>query len=461
MINTEFNTNSKAIIVGMTDTGEKIPAASGRISTQPGTAMEILEISKDAAKNANLISKVTRSGHTSTVEHTVFNLAFQNVSVLVEQFVIEFRLASFTVKSRRYVDFTNLGYYVPHFESKAIHDKYIAHMEYLYKEYEAMIKAEIPKEDARFLLPYSLYSNFYCTLNARELINMLYAMIYGRGSTFPELKTLGESLLEQAQRMTPGIFTDFETRRPGSQDVPSFGYKPNKEYFENRDSVELLSYTPNASKAIAKFALIEACNIPTQQVEEIIADENECAKIIKEVISSKRQRALEAATFTFRINDVSLSCLTHFARHRMQSIGIPSLTLTDRRRHVLPETIAKNPELKERYCEAFQKTAELYDELKAAGICEELLAYVLLSGNTLDIVTTINGRELLLFMKLRSCTRAQWEIRDFAIEMLKKLRKADKTVFSFYGPSCFVGKCTEGPMTCGKAADIKEQFSNL
>ena len=98
MTTTEFNSNSKAVIVGLTDTGEQIPAASGRISTQAGTALEILELSKDAIKNANLISKVTRSGHTSTIEHTVFNLAFQNVSVLVEQFVIEFRLASFTVK---------------------------------------------------------------------------------------------------------------------------------------------------------------------------------------------------------------------------------------------------------------------------------------------------------------------------------------------------------------------------
>ncbi len=458
---TEFNTNSKAIIVGLSSTGEQIPAASGRISTQPGTALEILELSKDDAKNANLISKVTRSGHTSTIEHTVFNLAFQNVSVLVEQFIIEFRLASFTVKSRRYVDFAKLGYYIPQFNSKAVQDKYIEHMDYLYKEYEAFIDAGIPKEDARFLLPYSLYSNFYCTLNARELVNMLYAMIYGRGSKFSELKALGESLLEQARVMTPGIFTDFENRRPGKQDIPVFNYIPEKALIKEEASVELLSYTPDAAKAISRFALIESANIPTAQIEKIIADENECAKIIKAVISSKRQRALEAATFTFRINNVSLSCLTHFARHRMQSIGIPSLILTDRARHILPETIAVKEELKIRYCEAFKKTTALYDELKAQGVCEELLAYVQLSGNTVDIVTTINGRELLLFMKLRSCTRAQWEIREFATEMLKLLRKADKTVFDFYGPSCFVDKCTEGPMTCGKAAEIKEIFSSL
>ncbi len=460
-MDTELNINSKAIIIGLSDTGERLPAASGRISTQPGTALEILELSKDAQKNANLISKVTRSGHTSTVEHTVFNLAFQNVSVLVEQFVIEFRLASFTVKSRRYVDFAKLGYYIPHFESKAVQDKYVQHMDYLYKEYEAFIEAGIPKEDARFLLPYSLYSNFYCTLNARELINMLYAMIYGRGSKFAEIKLLGESLLEQAQKLTPGIFTDFDNRRPNHQDVPFFDYKANKELIKEQAPVELLSYTPNASKAIAKFALIESCNIPTAQIDEIISDENECSKIIKAVISSKRQRALEAATFTFRINNVSLSCLTHFARHRMQSIGIPSLTLTDRRRHILPETISSKADLTERYCEAFRKTADLYDELKKLGVSEELCAYVQLSGNTVDIVTTINARELLLFMKLRSCTRAQWEIRDFAIEMLKQLRTVDKTVFDFYGPSCFVDKCTEGPMTCGKAVEMKEFFGNL
>ncbi len=457
----EFNTNSKAIIIGLTDTDEQIPAASGRISTQPGTALEILDKSKDPEKNANLISKVTRSGHTSTIEHTVFNLAFQNVSVLVEQFVIEFRLALFTVKSRRYVDFAKLGYYVPRFESKAIQDKYLEHMNYLYKEYEAFIEAGIPKEDARFLLPYSLYSNFYCTLNARELVNMLYAMIYGRGSKFTEIKLLGESLLEQARKLTPGIFTDFENRRPSKQDTPGFDYKINRELVAQQSPVELLSFTPDAAKVIARFALIENTNLPTAQIEEIIADEAECSKIIKAVISSKRQRALESATFTFRINNVSLSCLTHFARHRMQSIGIPSLTLTDRSRHILPNTIAEKTELKERYCEAFAKTSRLYDEFRASGVSEELCAYIQLSGNTVDIVTTINGRELLLFMKLRSCTRAQWEIQEFAVEMLKKLREVDKTVFGFYGPSCFVDKCTEGPMTCGRALEMKDFFGKL
>jgi thymidylate synthase (FAD) len=145
----------------------------------------------------------------------------------------------------------------------------------------------------------------------------------------------------------------------------------------------------------------------------------------------------------------------------MQSIGIPSLALTNRRRYILPETIVNKPELLERYKKAFEKTAELYDYFVEKGIDEGHTAYIQLSGNTVDIVTTINGRELLLFMKLRSCNRAQWEIRDFAVDMLKKLRKADSTIFNFYGPSCYVHKCTEGAMTCGKATEVIANFKEL
>ena len=115
---------STALIIGMTDTDEKVTAASGRISTQEGTALSIWDKSQDREKNKNLIGKVTASGHTSTVEHTYFNLAFQNVTAVVEQFIIEFRLASFTVKSRRYVNFSDAGFYVPDFGNDEIKASY-------------------------------------------------------------------------------------------------------------------------------------------------------------------------------------------------------------------------------------------------------------------------------------------------------------------------------------------------
>jgi thymidylate synthase (FAD) len=120
----------------------------------------------------------------------------------------------------------------------------------------------------------------------------------------------------------------------------------------------------------------------------------------------------------------------------MHSIGIPQLALTDRTRHILPETIAANEDLKNRYCQAFSKTAAVYEELKGLGVDEETLAYVLLSGNTLDIVTTINGRELLLFMKLRSCNRAQWEIRELARMMRDAVLAVVPQLAPYLVPKC-------------------------
>ena len=459
---TEDYRGSVAIVLGLTDTDEKIPAASGRISTQEGDASEIFAKSQDKEKNANLIQKVTRSGHNSTIEHTVFNLAFQDVSVFVEQFLIEFRLASFTVKSRRYVDFRKCGFYVPFLGKKELEDKFSETMEYLFNEYTAFVDAGIPKEDARFLLPYCLRSNFYCSVNARELLHMLRSMLFGRGSEFKELYDLGMQIYSQIEKLTPGIVTDFYKRRPEKSDKIALGYMFNnyEENNENKKAVELISVFPDAEKCVARSALIWTRQYTPDAVEKIIADEGNVNKIIDCVIDSARPRPLETVNYTFRVNGVSLSTITHFARHRMHSLMVPSLTLTDRKKYIIPETV-KNAGLLERYEEAFAKMNELYEYLKAEGCTEEQVVYCQLSGNTLDIVSCMNGRELMLFMRLRTCTRAQWEIRDFAIEMLRQLREVSPVIFNKYGPSCFVTSCPEGAMCCGRTAEIKEYFKNL
>ena len=159
------NKQPQAVILSMTRDGEKLCAAGGSISTQPGDAIEIWNHSQDAEKNSRLIQKVTRSGHNSVVEHACFHLAFQNVSVMVEQFMIEFRLASFTVKSRRYVDFSSAGYYMPEGLDEALTQTYATHMEALFADYQYLIEHDVPKEDARFVLPYCFCSNCHTFKN--------------------------------------------------------------------------------------------------------------------------------------------------------------------------------------------------------------------------------------------------------------------------------------------------------
>ena len=104
---------SGAFILSETKQGERIVSCGGRISTRPGTAIEHYKTATDKAKNLNLVTKVVASGHKTILEHHYFNLAFNNVSIFVEQYLIEFRLASFTIKSGRYVNFSSAGFNLP------------------------------------------------------------------------------------------------------------------------------------------------------------------------------------------------------------------------------------------------------------------------------------------------------------------------------------------------------------
>lgn len=451
-----------AYIIGCSDCGEEVCAAAGRISTQKGTALEIFEKSHDKEKNEKLIGKVTKSGHTSTVEHIFFNIAFENVSVVVEQFMIEFRLASFTVKSRRYVDFADCGYLVPEFKNEADKAYYVRVMDKLFSTYSYLTENGVPKEDARFVLPYCFYSNFFCSLNGREMVNVLTAMIYGRGRKIKEIYELGLSLLKQCREYAPGVFGDFEVRGVKYSDEYDFAFDTETEISSATEVSEILSVTADGEKNIARCALIEKGDYSADTIEKIISDKENVKKILKTVFDSSRSRALESYNCTVRFNGVSLSTLTHFARHRVQNICIPNLIKADRSNYCFPETIKNDSGLSAKYTEAFDDMKKLYADLKGKGYDDNVLIYCVLSGNTVDIVTTMNARELRLFFRLRSCTRAQWEIQIYANDCLKKLRKISPDLFSLYGPSCYVlGYCPEGRMTCGRSSEIKELFSDM
>lgn len=467
--------DSKVKIIGYTKEPDRITASGARISTTAGDSLTIFENATDTAKNQDLVRKVYGFGHQSLIEHIYFNLAFINVSAYVEQFMLEFRLASFTVKSRRYVDFSKMGFTIPSFldengipiEHAAEMEKaYTEHMSYLFEEYDSFVKQGIPKEDARFLLPYCYRSNFYCTLNARELVHVLQAMLFGRGKGLAEITSLGNDLLAQAAEACPFIFKDFSPTGIGFQDkfqqlskILSIGAEEVPQH--NSDtSVELLSYTQNPEQTVARAALIAYTNLSTGEIEGLLEDPKKLQEVVEFVLSNQRPRELEQIMFTFRINGITLAGITHLTRHRMQSILIPPFQDVCRcARYCVPDTVKADPALLGRFQTAYSKTAELHEVLRSKDLNKYELSYMYLSGNVIDITTTMNARELLTFIALRSCNRAQWEVRGISISMLNLLREAAPAIFSHYGPNCYVnGFCPEGRKSCGQFAQVQEWF---
>lgn len=443
-----MNTQSQAKIVSWSTGGEEVCASAARISTTQGDALALFEKARGNEKNQDLIGKVLRSGHRSVIEHAVFSIAMQNVSVYVEQYFIERRLASFTVKSRRYVDFSGLGYYIPPDLSGADLAGYRQYMDGLFAAYQKLLDAQVPKEDARFLLPYAFCSNFYCTLNARELVSLIRSIRFGRGRSIPELRSIAEQLAEQLAVLFPALCPELET--PAAADplpaeaAPLFRDEP--------------VWVPEAEAGVPE--LLAAPSDPERLLELACraADPGTDGPFsLEALLASPRPRELEQLSYTFAISDLSLAGITHLVRHRMQSVIVPPIQSVDHSRFLLPETVRTT-------AAAIYQSALTEANRTARALCESPALrpysyYFAVAGNMLDVMTTLNARELELIVRLRTCTRAQWEIRHVAMGLLRLLRERYPALFDRFGPSCYrTGVCPEGRMSCGRQEEMRSLF---
>ncbi len=432
------------------ESARSVVASAGRISTTQGTALSVFERAGDEEKDIKLIKKVLSSGHKSVMEHQMFSIAFDDVSVLAEQFMIEHRLASYTVKSRRYVDHSGAGYVIPEGLDDSATIAYCEGMDELFALYAKLCDAGVPKEDARFVLPYSFRSNFYMTLNGREMIRLVSEMVYGRGSAVAELKELGLQLEAQLERLYPGILAGEEkniSRYNAEAKVGEIVCSGEKK----AESVLLgMSSDPlNAlSQAMEFYGRFEA------QDGDYVTERNMMA-----LVRDARPRELEFFNARFIVKNVSLACVTHFSRHRMLSMIIPNVVRAlEKGAYVVPESVRTDAALLAEYEAAYVKQAALANRLREMGMNADDMGYLALAGHVIDIMFDMNGRELLHFLKLRTCTRAQWEIRGAAKQMLEQLRNECDDIFWVYGPSCLVdGRCPEGRLSCGKPEYRRER----
>lgn len=442
-----MNTQSRASIVSWSTAGEEVCASAARISTTQGSAAALFRQAQGNPKNRDLISKVLASGHRSVAEHAVFSIALENVSVFVEQFFIECRLASFTVKSRRYVDFSGLGYYIPpELEGEAL-AAYRRYMDGLFAAYQAVLADGVPKEDARFLLPYSLCSNFYCTLNARELARVIQDMRTGRGKEIPELQELARQLEEQLEERFPWVLPDVCSGGEEDKLLPPL-VEAAPEFVCEADAgrVRLLA------APVEPIALLEAAH----RAED---PRGEREFSLERLIASGRPRALEQLSYSFLISGVTLSGITHLVRHRMQSIIVPPIRGLNHTRYILPDTVRDNAPARETYESALAEAARQAREMAEHPLLGRYNYYFAVSGNMMDAMTTLNARELELMLRLRTCNRAQWEVREIAVDMLRLLRGSFPELFGRFGPSCYLtGRCPEGRMSCGQSEAVKARF---
>lgn len=250
--------------------------------------------------------------------------------------------------------------------------------------------------------------------------------------------------------------------------------------------VKLLNYTRNGEETIAQAGKL--CYSPVG-VDEIAQkqDEESIARYVKMLADLGHLSPIEHISFTFAVEGVSRVLTHQLVRHRLASYSQQSQRYVklDQFEYIIPKEIEKDEEAKKIFQNHMQACQKAYDELveilqakhyedfikegleeksarrSASKKAIEDARYAFPNACETKIVFTMNARTLLHFFAVRSCLRAQWEIRDMSDQMIRLVKDIYPNLFLKAGPSCIGGSCPEGKMTCGKIKQVRERFSNM
>ncbi len=221
----------------------------------------------------------------------------------------------------------------------------------------------------------------------------------------------------------------------------------------NSMKVKLINYCKDPEKIVAQSARLCYSALDIEDLRERLSDES-IIKLIKKIMKLGHYSVLEHATFTFAIEGISRVTSHQLVRHRLASFSQQSQRYVKINEqgfpYIVPKSIEKNKKITKIFIDAIKDLDRIYHLLLSYNIEAEDARYILPQAVKTKVILTVNARELLHIFRLRCCNRAQWEIKEMSIKMLKAVEDVAPTIFENAGPPCISGPCPEGELSCGK-----------
>lgn len=204
---------------------------AARVSTAGESTLE--EIDADPERSRGLINYLMRERHGSPFEHNSMTF-FVRAPIFVWREHMRHRIASYNEESGRYRELEPVFYipdrsrnvvqigktgayeFVPGDEGQyaLIDSEMRAACLHAYTAYKNLLDAGVAREVARMVLPVSIYSSAYVTLNARSLMNFLSLRLKSDDSRYPsypqrEIEMVAERYEEAWSTLMPITHTAF------------------------------------------------------------------------------------------------------------------------------------------------------------------------------------------------------------------------------------------------------------
>ncbi len=203
-------------LLSFTPNPEEIVAMAAKVcySSDDITALKQGVEEKDQAK---FLDKLMDMHHFSPIEHVSFTFGIEGVSRSLLAQITRHRIASFSVKSQRYVSAHSnvqgaFNYVIPpsilELGSEAT-EKYEQQMMTMQQWYDEWVdalgkKGEKSNQDARFVLPNASETKMVMTMNARELMHFFSLRCCRRAQW--EIRALADQMLQLVKVQAPSLF---------------------------------------------------------------------------------------------------------------------------------------------------------------------------------------------------------------------------------------------------------------
>ena len=191
-----------------TNEPEKTCAIAGRLCYSD-IGIEELKEQLTKEKIEAILKKIIKSGHLSVLEHASFTFGIEGVSRALLAQLTRHRIASFSVQSQRYVKFSKgVNFIIPPTISKDknLLAKYNEFLKLSQQYYNNFLKADIPAEDARYVLPNASTTKIILTMNARELRHFFALRCCNRAQW--EIRDMACKMLKLVKEVATILFDD-------------------------------------------------------------------------------------------------------------------------------------------------------------------------------------------------------------------------------------------------------------
>jgi len=165
---------------------------------------------RSTGESAKFIEKRIAAGHESIIEHASATFEISGISRACSHQLVRHRIASYSQESQRYVDMEMFHAIIPQSvaDSQEAKDIWYDVILAIRDAYNRLRSLDIPKEDARFLLPNATATRLVMTMNFRELRHFFSVRLQPAAQW--ETRGVAAEMLRTMLEEAPAVFGDLE-----------------------------------------------------------------------------------------------------------------------------------------------------------------------------------------------------------------------------------------------------------